>query len=263
MSIAQVLIKIAIVFVLAYAVPVSSGSSLYAGISVLGVLVLLSMVMAKALSRRDALNEWMGLELNKVRRMYHLSKNLGQSDHLRAWFTDLHGFAYGYLMAFDKKKFSQYEETNADFRKLSYHVYQIPALQTDKERALYAELLDAAGTVAGARQRIKQIWEGSLPGSVWNTLVVMAALAGASVLLAVGSVDRLVAGLLLSVLVLGVSLVRNVDKMKLVPEEVLAKKYVENIARLELSREREEVRKEEEADRAAEEKEEKKEDKKE
>lgn len=150
-------------------------------------------------------------------------------------------------MAFDKKKFSQYQETNADFRKLSYHVYQIPALQTDKERALYAELLDAAGTVAGARQRIKQLWEAGLPARVWNALFVVSALAGASVLLAVGSVDRLVAGLLLSVLVIVVSLVHAIDRMKLVSEEVLAKRYVENISRLELSRERAKARKEEES----------------
>jgi len=248
MSFAQALIKIAIVFVLAYAVPVSSGSPFYAGIAVLGVLVVLGTVLHRALVRRDELGEWMSLELNKVRRMYHLGRNLGESEHLRAWFTGLHGFAYGYLMAFDKKKFSQYQETNADFRKLSYHVYQIPDLKTDKERALYAELLDAAGTVAGARQRIKQLWEGALPGNVWNVLMVMAALAGASVLFAIGSVDRLVAGLLLSVLVLAVSLIRNIDLMKLVSEDVLAKKYVENISRLELSREREQARKEEEED---------------
>lgn len=247
MSLPQLLIKVGVVFVLAYAVPVSSGSMLYASIAVIGVLVILAVILHKALTRGDELNEWMALELNKVRRMYHLSKNLGEADHLRAWFTELHGFAYGYLMAFDKKKFSQYQETNADFRKLSYHVYQIPALQTDKERALYAELLDAAGTVAGARQRIKQLWEAGLPARVWNALFVVSALAGASVLLAVGSVDRLVAGLLLSVLVIVVSLVHAIDRMKLVSEEVLAKRYVENISRLELSRERAKARKEEES----------------
>lgn len=240
MSLAKrVLLRVAVVFILAYAVPVSAGSSLYAAIAVLSVVVLLATVFSQALKRQEQLQEWMALELNKIRRMYHLGKNLGNENHLRKWFTEMHGYVYGYLTAFENKDFSQYQETNGDFRKLSYHVYQVPELKSDKERALYNELLNAAGTVAGARQRIKQLWDGGLTPQIWNVLVVIAALAGAAVLLAIGSVDRLVAALLLSVLVLAVTLVRDLDNMKAASGQDLAKRYVENIARLELSRERE------------------------
>ena len=232
----RALFRVLVVFILAYAVPASAGSQIYAAIAVLAVIVLLTIVLLMALNRMEKLNEWISIELNKVRRMYHLGKNLGSEDHLRAWFTEMHGYVYEYLMAFENRDFADYQETNGAFRKLSYHVYQIPSLKTEKEKALYNELLGAAGLVAGSRQRIKQLWDGGLPAQMWNILVVMAALAGAAVLFAAGTADRLVSALLLSLLVLTVTLVRDMDSMKMMAGKEIAKKYVENIARLELSR---------------------------
>lgn len=246
----KALLKVTAVFVVIYLVPVSGGSPIYAATAVLGGFILLGVLFMRTLRRHDALHESMALELNKVRRVYHLGKNLGESDHLRAWFTELHGYVYGYLMAFDKKDFSQYQETNADFRKLSYHIYQIPELTTDKERALYNELLDAAGTVAGVRQRIKQLWEGKLPRSVWSLVFVVNLSAIVAVLFSIGTVDRVVAALMLVALEIFSLLVMEMDSMKTVAGNEMASKYVENIARLELSRERE---KKEEADKDLEE----------
>lgn len=235
----KALLAVVAIFVIVYLVPVSGGSALYASVSVIGALLLLGAMFMRSLRRHDELNEWMSLELNKVRRMYHLGKNLGESDHLRAWFTELHGYVYGYLMAFDDKTFSQYQETNADFRKLSYHVYQIPELVTDKERALYNELLEAAGTVAGARQRIKQLWEGSLPRGVWAMAITVGIAAWGAVLLSIGNVDRPVAALMLVVMEITALLVWELDHMREIAGSEMATRYVENIARLELSRERE------------------------
>lgn len=232
------LLAAAAIFAIVYLVPVSGGPAIYAAAAVLGVMLMLGAMFVRTLRRHDDLNEWMALELNKVRRMYHLGKNLGEEDHLRAWFTELHGYLYGYLMAFEGKDFSQYQETNADFRKLSYHVYQIPDLKSDKERALYNELLDAAGTVAGARQRIKQLWDGGLPRSAWTMAILMGLAAWGGVLLSIGTVDRPVAALLLLVMEFGAMLVWDMDRMKTVRGDALATKYVENIARLELSRNR-------------------------
>jgi hypothetical protein len=232
----NVLLRVAVVFVLAYFVPVSSGPSMYASAAVLSVMLILAVVLLKAMDRHEALGEWIALELNKIRRVYHLAKNLGASENLRQWFTEVHEYVYAYLSSFEGKNFSEYEETNAAFRRVSYHVYQIPELKTDKERALYDELLDAAGLVAGARQRIKEIWNGGLPRPLWNLLVLAAAAAGAAVLFAVGSIDRLVAALLLSVLVIAVTLVRETDTMRTLDGGALPKRYVENIARLELRR---------------------------
>lgn len=223
-------------FVLAYLAPFSAGSASLAGAAVTSVALMLGFAFQRALKRRDQLVEWIAIELNKLRRIYHLGKNLGDEARHRQWFTELHGFLYAYLTAFDKKSFSQYQETNGQFRKLSYHLYKIPGLETEKERVLYRDLLEAAGTVAGARGRIQELWNGGLPARFWNVLIVLAALAGAAVLMASGPSDRLMAALVLSVLGGIVLVAREADDLAALAGDGLSKRYVENIARLELSR---------------------------
>jgi len=138
----KLLIRALIAFVLSFAVSqlwTPGRDPVYGIAAAVIVSILFAAVFARTLKRHDDLNEWIGLELNKIRRIYHLGKNLGTSASLRQWFTDLHGHLYGYLTAFDKKDFSQYQETNGEFRKLSYHLYTVPGLETEKERVLYRE----------------------------------------------------------------------------------------------------------------------------
>ncbi len=215
---------------------VSFANPLYGIAGALIVSIVFAIVLMRAMQRAEDLNEWIGLELNKIRRIYHLGKNLGTDPRLRQWFTDLHGHLYGYLTAFDKKDFSQYQETNGDFRKLSYHLYEVPALETEKERVLYRDLLETAGAVAGARQRIQELWNGGLPPSVWNMLLALAVLAGLGVLTTIAPGNGFQAGVLLAILTAEVSLVRDGDQLKTVQGKATAKRYVENIARLELRR---------------------------
>lgn len=224
-------------FALAMLAPVSAGSAALAAGAVFTSALLFALLLQRSLRRRDELNEWVAIELNKVRRIYHLCRNLGTEARHRQWFTDMHGYVYGYLMAFDKKKFSQYQETNAQFRKLSYHLYQIPSLETEKERVLYRDLLEAAGVVAGARQRIQEIWNGGLPASVWNGLAILAFAAAAAVLTAMGPSDRFTAALVMTALGASAVMAREADDMRKMAGEDLSKRYVENIARLELKRE--------------------------
>lgn len=236
----RVLIILIASFALAFLAPVQAGSASLAAAAVVLSGILAALVVQRAVRRHDELNEWVAIELNKVRRVYHLGRNLGLEARYRQWFTELHGFLYAYLTAFDKKPFSRCQETNGPFRKLSYHLYQIPGLETEKERVLYRELLEAAGTVASARQRIQEIWNGGLPRHVWNGLAVVAIAAGAAVLTAMGPSDRFTAGAVLTALGAGFMLARQADDLRLLAGEDLSKRYVENIARLELKREEEE-----------------------
>lgn len=233
----RILIILIASFALAFIAPVSAGSASMAAAALILTAVMLAIVLQRALRRHDELNEWVAIELNKVRRIYHLSRNLGLESRHRQWFTELHGFVYAYLTAFDKKKFSQYQETNAQFRKLSYHLYQIPGLETEKERVLYGDLLEAAGLVAGARQRIQEIWNGGLPSSVWNGLLILTVASAAAVITAMGPSDRMTAALVLAALGTGLMLAREADDMRRMAGEDLSKRYVENIARLEMKRE--------------------------
>ncbi len=232
----RMLAIVAASFFVASFAPVSAGSAGLAASAVLVAALLLAIVVQRSLARRDKLAEWVAIELNKLRRIYHLGKNLGAETKHRQWFTDLHGQLYAYLTAFDKKNFSQYQETNGHFRKLSYHLYQIASLDSEKERVLYRDLLEAAGTVAGARQRIQELWSGNLPRSLSNGLIVISVLAAFAVLGTMGPSDRLVTAFTLSVLGAAVVFAREADSMSAMAGEGLSKRYVENIARLELSR---------------------------
>lgn len=233
----RLLIILIVSFALAFLAPVQAGSAALAAAAVILSAIVVALVVQRALRRHDELNEWVAIELNKVRRVYHLGRNLGTETRHRQWFTDLHGFVYAYLTAFDKKPFSRYQETNAQFRKLSYHLYQIPGLETEKERVLYRELLEAAGTVASARQRIQEIWNGGLPSNVWNGLMIVAIAAALAVLTAMGPSDKLTAALTLTALGTAFMLARQTDDLRQLAGEDLSKRYVENIARLELTRE--------------------------
>ncbi len=223
-------------FILALFAPVSAGAPALATASVLTTAFLLAVAAQRALARRDQLTEWIAIELNKLRRVYHLGKNLGMESRHRQWFTELHSHLYAYLTAFDKKNFSQYQETNGHFRKLSYHLYQIPSLDTEKERVLYRDLLEAAGTVAGARQRIQELWNGRLPAPFGRALLCMVVLSCAAVLWSMGPADRYTAAFVLATLGSAVVFVRDVDSMRVMAGDELSKRYVENIAHLELSR---------------------------
>lgn len=233
----RVLIILIASFVLAFLAPVQAGSASLAAAAVVLAAILMAVVIQRALRRHDELNKWVAIELNKLRRVYHLSRNLGNETRHRQWFTDMHGFVYAYLTAFDKKKFSQYQETNGQFRKLSYHLYQIPSLDTEKERVLYRDLLETAGLVAGARQRIQELWNGGLPSSAWSGLMVVTIAAALGVLTAMGPSDRFTAAMVLTALGSGFMLARQSDDMRQMAGEDLSKRYVENIARLELKRE--------------------------
>jgi hypothetical protein len=238
MSMTKRLIAVlAAAFALALLAPVQAGSAALAAAAVLAAVVSLALVLQRAVRRHDELGEWVAIELNKVRRIYHLGRNLGLEARHRQWFTDLHGHLYAYLTSFDKKKFSQYQETNAAFRKLSYHLYQIPGLETEKERVLYRELLEAAGEVAGARQRIQELWNGGLPAGLWTGLVALTLAAALATLSAMGPSDRFTAGFVLTALGAALVLARGADDIRTLVGEDLTKRYVENIARLELRRE--------------------------
>lgn len=232
---AKLIGSVVVTIVLAYVLPSMGGSPAMAAAAVLLAGIFYAVAAVRGLDRQEKLSETIGLELNKIRRIYHLSKNLSTDDtRLRQWFTDLHGYLYGYLTAFDGKDFSQYQEMNGAFRKLSYHLYEVPELQTEKQRVLYRDLLETAGVVAGARQRIQELRENGLPKAFWNTVVAVCVLAAVASYASITNADRLVIAATLASLSCAYAAVGAIDRLEFMPGKAMAKKYVENIARLEL-----------------------------
>ena len=213
-----------------------------AGIIVIPVIILFAVVFGilayVAVDRRERLKESVATELNKMRRIYHLGKNLGASPHLRGWFTDLHGFVYDYLGGFEKYDMAGYDKGNALFRRIAYHVYTVPDLREVKEQVLYSELLAATAIVSDARQKIVTLNKSGFAKSHWFELAVMFAIFAVTVVAGMAdlSLSRFVtANILAAGAMLALFFVEH-DAMTSDEDMALAKEYVKNIARLELRR---------------------------
>lgn len=218
--------------------PYVSGANLAIGVFaalILGVLV------SEAAARRQKLFESVRTELNKIRRIYHLSKNLASANpEYRSWFTEMHGYVYMYLMSFQGKDFDAYDGFNAAFRKLSYHIYTLPELKTKKDEALFNDLLRTASTVAEARQQIKELWDSRLSGYGWTVILLLTLGFVMTTVFAMGETfsSRLAGGMAIAAAFLAVDLLWETDTLA-GEKRSMAKRYVENIGRLELARERE------------------------
>jgi len=193
----------------------------------------------QAAEKRHRLMQTINLELNKLRRIYHLSRNLSESDsqRYRSWFTELHGHLYRYLSVFSGRDFGCYEDTNSEFRELSYHVYKVPELRSNKEEALYDDLLRTVAKVAESRQQIKESKDSRMSVYVW--LVVLLLIVGLVLSVWLSTVDvwtsRLAAGVTLAGFLAVVDLLYEVDTLASEYRSI-AQRYVDNVGRIELRR---------------------------
>jgi superfamily II RNA helicase len=144
-------------------------------------------------------------------------------------------------MGFAERDFSQYEESNKDFRALSYHVYKVPELRSNKEESLYDELLRTIAVIAESRQRIKESKESQL--SIYSWLVVMLLVLNAVVTawLSMDALDvaRVATGALIASFLFAVDLLWEIDTLASERKEI-ARRYVDNISRIELKRRQQE-----------------------
>jgi hypothetical protein len=200
--------------------------------------VIIGLLIGEAAGRRQKLFEAVRVELNKIRRIYHLSKNLASSNQkYRTWFTDMHGYVYEYLTSFSGKDFDAYDGFNASFRKLSYHIYTVPELETRKDEALFQDLLRTASTVAESRQQIKELWDNRLSAYGWTVVLLMSLGFVVATTFAMGETNasRLTGGMLIATALLAVDLLWEIDTLA-GEKKAMAKRYVDNLGRLELGR---------------------------
>ncbi len=200
--------------------------------------VIIAALFAEASRRRQKLFEAVRVELNKLRRIYHVSKNIAEtSPKFRPWFTELHGRLYEYLTMFSGKDFGAYDGFNAGFRKLSYHIYTIPDVDTKKEEALFQDLLRTTATVAEARQQIKELWDNRLSAYGWTAVLLIATGYAVTAVLAMSDtlVSRVAGGISIVVALIALDMLWEVDTMAS-ERRAMAKRYVDNVARLELGR---------------------------
>jgi hypothetical protein len=205
--------------------------------------VVLGVLIYQAVERRRQLLQTVHMELNKLRRIYHLSKNLSDIDsqRYRGWFTDLHGYLYKYLSAFTERDFNHYEESNNDFRALSYHVYKVPELRSSKEESLYDELLRSVAVVAESRQQIKETRESRLSLNLWLVLwlLMLNVIFTAWLSTTSSDVSRATSAAIIAGFFLVFDLLWEIDTLSSERHDI-ARRYVDNIGRIELRRRNEE-----------------------
>jgi len=197
-------------------------------------------LLAEASTRRAALLESIRTELNKLRRVYHIAKNLaGEDPAFRAWFTDLHGYIYAYLGGFSGKTLDDYDSSNTAFRLISYHVYMVPELDSRKRETLFKDLLATTSAVSEARQQIKELWDNRLSASGWTAVLLMALGFIVSTMLAAADAQpsRIAAGTAIACMLVVVDLLWETDALE-AEKKAVAKGYLDNMARLELGRKR-------------------------
>lgn len=136
--------------------------------------IIVGFLMSIALKRRQSLDESVSQELNKIRRIYHLSKHLAvHNPTLSAWFKDVRQALTGYNDLFCEHDFGFYELGNALFRKVTYAIYRLPKECVSYNEALYMSLLTAAADATESRETIRSKLTQTIGGFQWSVIAVI------------------------------------------------------------------------------------------
>jgi len=138
-----------------------------AGLRNLGVIyaITVAFLLSISIGRRRSLQEMVLLELNKVRRINHLAKNIVvKQPELQPWYDEVHGCLEKYLEFFRDHDLGHYEESNRLFRRVTYLVYSLPKSQAGSGGDLYGELLGTVGSATEAREYVGNLIAPSVGG---------------------------------------------------------------------------------------------------
>ena len=201
--------------------------------------VILAFLLFQASERRRQFVASVYVELNKLRRIYHLAKSLSLMDQkYRVWFTELHGQLIAYMTAFQGRDMDKYSESNAAFRDISYNIYKIPDVASKKEESLFNELLRTTAAVAEARQNVKELRRSRISAYSWVVILLMVAGSAITTYLSTGDTDvsRIASAATITIALLAVDLLWEIDTL-VAERQSIAQRYVDNVAKLQLGRE--------------------------
>lgn len=143
----------------------------------LGVLyaILVGFIASEVISRRHALDDSVSLELNKIRRIYHLAYHIGKANpELADWFKRIRADLKEYLLLFSRINFNRYAEGNPLFRRVTYGIYELPTEKLRRSNDLFLELIDTAGDATEAREYIRSALTTKYVGYfAWTILFIV------------------------------------------------------------------------------------------
>ncbi|MFA5947287.1 MAG: hypothetical protein WC813_04695 [Patescibacteria group bacterium] len=207
---------------------------LYSSAVNIGILyaMVVGFLMMIVINRKQALDGQISLELNKLRRIYHLGKHVSTGKEGGAtWFKILDKALTDYLKAFGKRDFSEYDAGNALHRKITYAVYALPDYVQDYVSELYTSLLEATGEVTEARERLHSLKDASIGNFQWIVTISMTLIFG--LLLAIDSpltfLTRFITFALLFNLSLMIQLIYEYDQMNDKKRRFYSQLYTDNV----------------------------------
>ena len=137
--------------------------------------VIVGFLMSITLTRRQSLDEYIALELNKIRRIYHLGLHIAKENpKLAQWFNELSAALFLYLKQFEVDGLSNYEKGGSYFRKVTYCIYGLPLQSKSYNSDLYGALLDAASSVTEAREQISSVKNNRIGHFQWTVSIIIA-----------------------------------------------------------------------------------------
>lgn len=137
--------------------------------------ILVGFIASEVISRRLRLDEYVAIELNKIRRLYHLSYHIFlANDGLKQWFEGIETAVINYLLIFKDTALTDYSKGSPAFRNITYSIYSLPSDELKSSQDLYKALLDTTAEATESRQFIKNTLTNNYVGHfAWVILVIV------------------------------------------------------------------------------------------
>jgi hypothetical protein len=203
----------------------------------LGILfsITVGFLMYKSLNRRSDLDNYIALELNKIRRIYHLSRHVAKTaSGSDGWLAAVTGGIREYLGLFRTFSFHEYRMGNPLFRSVTYAVYALPSAVKKYNSDLYQALLTATGEATEAREFIRAKKDDRVSLFSWIIVALISLIFAVLVIAATPYVFvlRAVGALVILCLFLVLQLIFEHDRANSLRDHVWAQRYVDDLVSL-------------------------------
>ena len=233
-------LALAVAGVLAFYVPYAGSQSLdYIAPRAVNVGILFSIVvgflMYKSLARRSDIDNSISLELNKIRRMYHLARHIAKAQPAAdSWYSAVRGSIREYLGLFRTLSLHDYILGNAAFRSVTYTVYSLPSAVKEYDAQLYTSLLEATGEATEAREFIRAKKDDQISWFSWIVVVFISLTFAVLIIMATPHVLllRLVGAFVILCLFLVLQLIYEHDRVNSQRDRGWAVQYLDNLTSL-------------------------------
>ncbi len=197
--------------------------------------IVVGFLMYKSLTRRSDIDNSISLELNKIRRIYHLARHIAKAEPAAdTWYAAVRGGIREYLGMFRSLTLHEYDLGNPLFRSVTYAVYSLPSQVTGYDPQLYESLLEATGQATEAREFIRAKKDDQISWFSWIVVVFISLVFAVLVLASTPEtmVLRAVSASVILCLFLVLQLIYEHDRANSLRDRTWARQYLENLTSL-------------------------------